>query len=249
MSFFRRLFHFRKKYSKKDKRLVSAIVTIVGSKPFNLEPYKLSTQHTSIAKKSSNGFRESNERLEYLGDAVLGMVVADFLFKKFPYKDEGFLTEIRSRIVNRESLNDLAKKIGINKIAEYDAQRKNTYSHRSIYGDALEAFIGAVYLDRGFQFCEKFILQKLIYPHFDLEQTIKTNPNYKSTLIEWGQKQGKEVAFEIVETKSNRHFKEFIVQVSVDKEPASKGFGYNKKKAEQDAAKKCCEFLGIINTP
>ena len=148
--------------SQKNKRLISAVNTIVGRKPINLDIYELATKHASVAKTLKSGFRESNERLEYLGDAVLGTVIAEFLFKKYPLKDEGFLTEIRSRIVNRESLNNLGKKIGLDVLIEYDANRKNSLSHRSIHGDTLEALVGAVYLDRGFRFCRKFIINKLL---------------------------------------------------------------------------------------
>ena len=119
---------------------------------------------------------ESNERLEYLGDAVLGAVVAEYLFNKFPFKDEGFLTEVRSRIVNRENLNRLAKKIGLAEIIEYTGHlRKNSQSFKSIYGDALEALIGAVYLDNNYNYCRKFILKKLIIPHIDLDQIVNTD--------------------------------------------------------------------------
>jgi ribonuclease III len=241
--FIRRLF---KSYSKKDKRLIAAIQNIVGSKPLNLDLYKLSIRHTSVAIETQDGFKESNERLEYLGDAVLGMVIAEYLFKKFPYKDEGFLTEIRSRIVNRETLNNLSKKVGISALVEFDAIKKNALSHKSIYGDTLEAFVGAVYLDRDFYFCKTFIIRKLIIPHFDFQDLIHNDPNYKSKIIEWAQKENKEVRFEILEVKSNKHFKEFIAQVFVDDEPLSKGHGLSKKKAEQDAAEKSCEILNLL---
>ena len=175
--------------SPKNKRLISAVKTIVGKKPINVEIFELATRHASAAKTLKSGFRESNERLEYLGDAVLGTVIAEFLFKKYPFKDEGFLTEIRSRIVNRESLNDLGKKIGLDVLIEYDANRKNSLSHRSIHGDTLEALVGAVYLDRGFRFCRKFVIKKLLLPYFDLDQIVKNNPNNKSLIIEWAQKE------------------------------------------------------------
>ena len=231
--------------SPKNKRLISAVKTIVGKKPINVEIFELATRHASAAKTLKSGFRESNERLEYLGDAVLGTVIAEFLFKKYPFKDEGFLTEIRSRIVNRESLNDLGKKIGLDVLIEYDANRKNSLSHRSIHGDTLEALVGAVYLDRGFRFCRKFVIKKLLLPYFDLDQIVKNNPNNKSLIIEWAQKENKEVRFEVVEIKNKRHFKEFTVQVFVDDQPIGKGHGTSKKKAEQDAAQKSCEFLNL----
>jgi ribonuclease III len=242
----RRIFFFTRNYKEKDKRLITAIQSIVGSKPFNLHPYKLATQHSSVAKENRTGVRESNERLEYLGDAVLGLVVAEYLFKRFPYKDEGFLTEIRSRVVNRESLNELARKIGVSKLVEYESNKKNSLSYKSIHGDMLEAFIGAVYIDKGFQACSRFILNKLIIPHFDFDKILKTNPNYKSKVIEWAQKENKDIRFEIVEIKSsNNVFREFNAQIFIDDQPMGSGSGYSKKKAQQDAALKTCELLNL----
>lgn len=235
------------RYEEQDKRLIRAIKTIVGSRPFNLEVYRLATRHISVAKET-NGIKESNERLEFLGDAILGSVVAEYLFKKYPYKDEGFLTDIRSRIVSRESLNKLARKIGISSIIEYDrngrpSQFSNNFSHKSISGDTLEALIGAVYLDKGFLVCKRFILRRLIRPHFDLEQVVKSNPNHKSRIIEWAQKNNKDIRFETTCTDENAQIKEFIAQVFIDNEAVCFGSGYSKKKAEQNASEKSCELL------
>ncbi len=225
-----------------------AVKNIVGSKPFNLEVYRLATQHISVAKQTGNGIKESNERLEFLGDAILGSVVADYLFKKYPFKDEGFLTDIRSRIVSRESLNQLARKIGVSNIIEYDRNGRSTgkggkFSHKSINGDTLEALIGAVYLDKGFRTCRKFIIKKLIHPHFDLDEVVKSNPNHKSRIIEWAQKNNKEIRFETTCTDDNAQIKEFISQVIIDDEMVCQGSGFSKKKAEQNASEKSCELL------
>ncbi|NVJ46140.1 MAG: ribonuclease III, partial [Cytophagia bacterium] len=200
-------------YSKEDKALIASIKMITGSKPFNLKPYKIATQHTSVAKSLRTGFKESNERLEYLGDAVLSVVVAEYLFKRFPFKDEGFLTELRSRIVSRDSLNNVARTIGVPQIVKFDRKRKTPNSHKSLYGNTLEALIGAVYLDRGFKYSSRFILKKLIKPHFDLEEIINTTKNYKSKLIEWTQKNAKTPTFEHLETIDKGHYKEFIMEV------------------------------------
>ncbi|GAB3339677.1 hypothetical protein GCM10027429_26400 [Marivirga atlantica] len=218
---------------------------IAGYKPFRLELFQLVTQHSSIAKTLPNGFKASNERLEYLGDAILGAVVADYLFKKYPFKDEGFLTEIRSRIVNRESLGQLARKIGITQLVQEDL-RASKVNYKFIYGDMIEAFIGAVYLDRGYKFCRKFIIKKLLIPHFDLDQIIENNTNYKSILIEWAQKENKEVAFEIVKIDEEKRKKEFHAEVILNEESFTKGIGLNKKKAEQMAAFKACKALDIL---
>ncbi len=227
---------------KKKDTLVVAIKTIAGFTPSNLALYELATLHSSRAKEN-NGFRESNERLEYLGDAILGAAVADYLFKKYPFKDEGFLTEIRSRIVNRESLNLLARKIGINKIVQFD--HKNTQLAQVILGNTLEALIGAVYLDKGYLRTKKFVIDKLIQPHFDLETVIQSNSNHKSRLIEWTQREGKELSFVVETIKSSRQGKEFSAQVIIDGQPFGLGYGFTKKKAEQDASLKTCSLLKI----
>ncbi len=235
-----------KKRSESDKQLEMAIKALVGKKPINLELYQLAIIHSSVAPHNSQGVKESNERLEYLGDAVLDLIVAEYLFKRFPLKDEGFLTDIRARIVNRESLNNLAKKVGVNKIVKYDSSLKNSKPHKSIFGNTLEAIVGAVYLDRGYDFCKEFVLKRFISRHFDIEEIVRNNPNQKSKIIEWAQKENKEVRFELISMEDNHHRKEFVVQVFVDDEAISKGFGTSKKRAEQDAAQKSCELLKLI---
>lgn len=228
-----------------EKKFRKSVKRILGMTPVNLDLYHLALRHTSVANVTHVGNRESNERLEYLGDAILGAVVADYLFRKFPFREEGFLTEIRSRLVNRESLNQLARKIGLDKLIEFDGSHQNKHTYKSITGDALEALVGAVYLDKGFKKCRRFIIFKLIRPHFDLEEIIENNKNFKSLLIEWAQKESREVRFEIISEKGSKHRREFIAQVIIDGEPVTSGSGLSKKKAEQAAAEKCCEKLGL----
>ncbi len=231
---------------KRRQQLGRAITQIIGQTPTRLGVYQLAVLHTSVGKESRvKGFRESNERLEYLGDAVLGMVIAEYLFKKYPFKDEGFLTEIRSRIVNREMLNVISRKIGLDHLIEYDGQRGRIMPGRtSMYGDALEALVGAVYLDKGFDFTRRFILHKLL-THYDLDAVVSTNGNYKSRLIEWAQRQGKDLRFEIVSEQGSHQFREFVAQVLVDDVPLTTGNGYSKKKAEQAAAEKAFDKLEL----
>lgn len=212
----------------------------------NLELFKLAIIHSSVAKEiNDQGFKESNERLEYLGDAILGAVVAEYLFQCFPFKDEGFLTEIRSRIVSRESLNKLARKIGLDQLMIYDLNRKGALSFKFIFGDAMEAFVGAVYLDRGFEFCQNFIIKKLVQNHFDLNEIVANNPNYKSKIIEWSQRNNKTVRFVTLEEEGYGQHRQFTVNIVIGEEVISKGNGYSKKKAEQDAARRACEQKGI----
>ena len=222
-----------------------SIKNITGIQPANIALYKLATQHRSVAPQNEKGVRESNERLEYLGDAVLGMAVAEYLFKKFPLENEGFLTEIRSRLVNRDMLNNVARKMGIPDIVEFSVNRKNKLSYKSIHGDTLEALIGAIYLDKGYRVTKKFVRRKLIKQHFDLQEVIKTDPNHKSKIIEWAHRNNKEISFEISEVRGNSHNREFMAQLLVEGKAVAKGMGFSKKKAEQDAAQKSCEKLNI----
>ncbi|WP_154856991.1 ribonuclease III [Cyclobacterium xiamenense] len=233
-------------YDKKDKRLASAIKNMVGSRPLNLSLYRLAFRHASASKEIKSGVKISNERLEYLGDAVLGTVVAEYLFQKFPYRDEGFLTETRSRIVNRESLNQVGQKIGLPKIVETEMDGKVPYSFKSLYGDTLEALIGAVYLDRGYYFCRRFVYERLIIPFFDLDNIITTTTNFKSKIIEWSQRDNKEVDFVLKSVAGSQRFKEFTVELTIGGSSFSEGKGSTKKKAEQEAAKIACEKLHLI---
>lgn len=231
------------KKDKKEKELKAFIKQITGDEPKNLSVYFLALKHSSINKEKKDYITHSNERLEYLGDAILGAIIAEYLFKKYPFKDEGFLTEIRSRIVNGESLGQLAKKIGLSKFIEYNARNRSSFSHKSMHGDAMEALVGAVYLDRGFKFCKKFVLEKLLEPYIDIDDIVSTDVNYKSKLIMWGQSKGKQVKYEIVEEHDHKHYKEFTAQITIDGETLAKGRGSSKKKAEQDAARRALEAI------
>lgn len=231
------------KKNKKEKDLADFIKFITGKPPKNISVYLLAFKHSSINKDKKDCVEHSNERLEFLGDAVLGAVVADYLFKKFPYKDEGFLTEIRSRIVNGESLGNLARKIGLTKFIQFNARGKNLYSHKYMYGDAMEALVGAVYLDRGYKFCKKFILESLIEKHIDIDQVVTNDVNYKSKLIMWAQNRSKTVKFDIIDEKDHKHYKEFTARISIDGQEISIGKASSKKKAEQNASRKAIEII------
>jgi len=233
IGFLSRLNPLNKSYSIEDRKFADSVYLLTGLKPKNLDLYLLATKHSSAAQK----VKDHNERLEYLGDSVLGCVVAEFLFKKFPYKEEGFLTEIRSRIVNGEHLAVLARKIGLSTLVSHD-KRQNTgqLARSSMYGDAMEAFVAAVFLDYGFEKCRTFIISKLIIPHCDLESILEQNINFKSQLIEWAQRQNKKVSFNIVDEKGASHYKEFKAEVVVNGEVMGTGKGMSKKKAEQAAA-------------
>ena len=219
-----------------DKALYDAIKNIFGFYPGNIFLYKLALRHRSAAKEINNGARISNERLEYLGDAILSAIVADHLFKTFPLKDEGFLTEMRSRIVSRAQLNNLSQKLGIVNLIQVSAESNNLY--RSMKGDAFEAIVGAIYLDQGYEFTRKVLIEKVIRLHFDLEQLENTDTNYKSRLIEWAQREKVSVEFVTLNEVGHGYTKQYVVEVLLDKKASRKGRDYSIKGAEQNAAMK-----------
>ncbi|WP_242922530.1 ribonuclease III [Pontibacter liquoris] len=227
-----------------DKELVRAVAGITGTTPDNVRLYKLALTHTSFVRQTPDSKNETNERLEFLGDAILGSVVAEYLFKKFPYEDEGFLTEIRSRIVNRESLNHIALKIGLNLLVRVDTSNQSM-RHKSVNGNALEALVGAVYLDKGYETTRRFILNKLVKPYVDMHQLVNTTSNFKSKLIEWAQSRNLDIRFEIVKRKQQGNTTEFTSEVYIDDKPIAVGVGLSKKKADQAAAEKSLVFLKI----
>jgi ribonuclease-3 len=231
-------------FSAKDKRLATSIQLILGSKPLNLSLYRLALTPAGLGEETDKGFRKSNERLEFLGDAILGAVIAEYLFQKYPYRDEGFLTETRSKLVNRETLNEVGIKIGLKKTLQQVVDNRQFVGNKSLYGDILEAFLGAVYLDRGYAFSKKLILQRILI-HLDLEGMVTTVSNHKSKLIEWSQREGNQVEFQVVQVNSNQRYKEFVVAIVVNGESLAQGKGETKKKAEQEASKNVCEQLQI----
>jgi len=219
-----------------DKALFDAIKNIFGFYPGNIFLYKLALRHRSVAKELNNGAKISNERLEYLGDAIISAVVADHLFKTFPLKDEGFLTEMRSRIVSRATLNNLSEKLGIVDLIQINSDSNNVY--RSMKGDAFEALVGAIYLDQGYEFTRKVLIEKVIRLNFDLEELENNNTNYKSRLIEWAQRERVNVEFVTLNEVGHGYTKQYVVEVLLDKKSYGRGRDYSIKGAEQNAAMK-----------
>jgi ribonuclease-3 len=184
--------------------------------------------------------------MEFLGDAILGSVVATLLFKKYPFKDEGFLTEMRSKIVSRSNLNQLARKMGLDEFIEYDSRMIGFNGKQSsMMGDAFEALIGAVYLDKGYKYTQNFILNRVIDPLVDIQKLEKTEMNFKSRLIEWCQQFNKEVEFKVIKNEEGESNKLFTVEALVDGEVKGIGREYSKKNAEKLAAEKACEALEV----
>lgn len=224
-----------------EKQFIRSLHSLLGFYPANLALYKLAFSHRSLALETAGGNRLSNERLEYLGDAVLGAVVAELLFKKYPFKDEGFLTEMRSRIVSREHLKQLAIRIGIDEMLRKDA---GPGSYRSMYGDAFEAFIGAIYLDKGYDTTKRYILNRIIRPHVDLAEIESTEKNFKSVLLNWGQRERHTVTFETV--SEDVRARQITVRLLIDGEEKALATDHIKKKAEQLAAEKVCKEMGLV---
>ncbi len=236
-------------YFSPHKAYIRKLKNILGFVPGNVKLYQMAFRHKSVATAIKDGVKNSNERLEFLGDAVLGSVVAELLFKLYPYKDEGFLTELRSKIVSRVNLNQLSRKLGFNEFIEYDA-RMISYPNKqsSLLGDAFEAVIGAVYVDKGYKFTREFLLTRIIKPHVDIHMLEVTETNFKSRLIEWCQHYGKEIQFVQVLNPPSDSSKLFYVDVVIDGQVCGQGRDFNKKSAEKLAAEKACELLKIFES-
>ena len=226
-----------------DKReFRSRLDKILGFKPGNLELYEIAFIHRSATFTLSNGKKVNNERLEYLGDAVLDAILSDYLFEKFPDANEGFLTKIRSRIVNRDVLNHLAVSMGINKILVSRVNSSNLT--KNLYGDAFEALIGSVFLDRGFRKTKKLFIKNVLNKYLDLDLIVKTDTDYKSLVFEWVQKNKSNLIFTY-----NEEY-DFILKKSVfstvlfiDKQEFGEGHGSSKKEAEQEASSQAWKRL------
>jgi ribonuclease-3 len=236
---------FYKLYLSPNRKYVKVLKNLLGFVPGNISVYKLAFRHKSVAQNVKKGVKNSNERLEFLGDAVLGSVVAEVLFKLYPYEDEGFLTELRSKIVSRNNLNQLARKLGFDKLVEYDSRMLNSSRQGSLLGDAFEALVGAIYLDKGYDFTRHFLVNHIIKSHIDIHTLEQTETNFKSKLIEWCQRHSKDIAFDLIGNEDGENTKLFTVQAIIDGEVMGLGKEFNKKTAEKLAAEKACELLGI----
>jgi len=203
--------------------------------------YQLAFLHRSAAIEVIGGHKNSNERLEYLGDAVLSSIIADFLFRKYPLKDEGFLTEMRSKLVSRPQLNKLSQKLGIDKLITSEHDSGSVY--KSISGDAFEALVGAIYLDKGYTFTTKIIINQIIKCLIDIDTLEKTELNYKSALLELAQKEKKPLDFKVVQESGKGFNKQYVVEVSFDNKILAKGYGFSIKEAEQNGAESAFSIL------
>ncbi len=224
-----------KRYFAPHQEMEEKLKFLFNFYPNNINLYHLAFRHKSAAKTNEYGHRISNERLEFLGDAVLGSIVAAFLFKKYPYESEGFLTEMRSKIVSREQLNKLAQKLGFKELLETDRPHKNL--SKSIYGDAFEAFIGALYLDKGYDFTRDLVVQQIIRNHFNVEALELTEVNHKSKLIIWSQKNKKEIEFKVEKESMQQKTKMYHIGIYLEEKRIAQASATSIKKAEQIASR------------
>jgi ribonuclease-3 len=224
----------------KSSLLEKQLQNVLGIKPGNYSLYYTALSHRSIKE----GADENNERLEYLGDAVLSTIIADYLFKRYPYKGEGFLTEMRSKMVNRQQLNEIALKMGIKKLTLYN-KFDNFLKGSQIFGNTLEALVGAVYLDKGYKKTQRWIIKQIILPYLFVDDLEQIDINLKNKLIGWASKNGKKLEFETLHEKLEGNRRVFTIAVVLDGEILSQGKGYNKKDASQIAAQAAIEKMGL----
>jgi ribonuclease-3 len=235
VTFFKKLFN-RSASNEFNRELKN----ILGYKPHSIFLYQTALTHRSIRE----GADQNNERLEYLGDAILSALVADYLFKRYPYRGEGYLTEMRSKMVNRQQLNDIALRMGLKKITIYN-KTDGALKLSQIFGNTLEALIGAVYLDLGYKKTEKWVMKKIILPHMFVDDLETREINQKNKLYGWANKNGRLLEFETIDEKLENGRRLFTVAAMVNGENIAEGKAFNKKDASQIAAQLAVEKLGL----
>ncbi|MDR1879215.1 MAG: ribonuclease III [Bacteroidales bacterium] len=231
-------------FGRKKNLLKQYIKNILGFTPVDLTLYEQSLAHRSVAGVIVNGMRKNNERLEYLGDAVLSAIIADYLYKKYPYADEGFLTNLRSKLVSRNHLNKLSHKIGLD--VHLKTNTNNLSFSQSINGDAFEAFIGAIYLDKGYRFTRKVIINRILKFYVDIDVLEKEDTNYKGKILNWSQKNKKKIEYKVIRELAEHHRqKQYVVHAFIDGKFVAEGCDFTIKAAEQQASMYACETLKI----
>lgn len=216
----------------KDRKLYNSIKRLTGFYPGNISLYKLAFTHKSASAQSNVDSSVNNERLEFLGDAVIDTIIAEHLFRIYPYKDEGFLTEMRAKLVSRSQLNKLGLKLGLDKYLQESSESRS----KSICGDVFEALVGAIYLDKGLKGAKHFMIDRILKIHVDLDEMETIEFNFKGKIIDWCQKRKKEIEFRVIEEKELGQNKLFKVQVFIDNEGYGIAENRSKKRAEQRAA-------------
>jgi ribonuclease-3 len=234
------LFSLFNKEPAHQKNFRKQLNNVLGFDPGEISLYKTALSHRSVRE----GADENNERLEFLGDAVLSTIIAHHLFKKYPYKGEGFLTEMRSKMVNRQKLNEIALKMGLKKITIYN-KHDNALKISQIFGNTLEAVIGAVYLDKGYKKTYKWVEQRVILPYLFTEDLESVEINIKNKLYGWAGKNGKTLEFITIDEKLENGRRLFTMGASVDGTVIAEAKGYSKKDASHVAAQKAIQTLGL----
>jgi ribonuclease-3 len=241
----RRLWALIQFYWGRDRHFARMIYNLTGIIPAELELYRLAFRHSSMAQSEDNVSVDCNERLEYLGDSILGSVIAEYLYKRYPTRSEGYLTEMRSKIVGRNSLNAIGAKMGLEEMLEYNT--KWGHLHRSYAGNALEALVGAIYLDQGYRRTQKFIHKRILATHFNLRDLEDQNLNFKSQLLEYLQKHKYPLpVFEVKEEEQRGPHRHFVVECQVMGIVLGSGADIKKKNAEQKAAEEALNSLHLL---
>lgn len=233
MSFIRNILNSR---SGQDGNFFLQLTAILGFKPKNKKLYIKAFTHRSMNKKDDKGNALNYERLEFVGDAMLSAVIASYLFGEVPHGDEGYLTKMRSKVVSREHLNELGKELDLIDLVKSKIPKGNFGNN--IHGNLFEALIGAIFLDRGYKYCEHFIHRRVIKPHVDIETLEGKVISYKSLLIEWCQKEKKTFDYNVYEDTGNDDLKHFSVKLSINDKVIAKARATSKKKAEEKASKR-----------
>ena len=242
----------KKIFSRKSRPLEGGIFfdtiqQIIGFKPVTIDYYKKAFTHRSSNKTDVDGIAMNYERLEFLGDAMLSAIIAAYLYTEAPAGDEGYLTKMRSKIVSREHLNELGKELKLIDFIESKVTSQNF--GENIHGNILEALVGAIFLDNGFEGCEKFIYKRVINPNVDIERLEGKVISYKSLVIEWCQKEKKQFSFEVFDDNGINNQRYFGVKLSIDNKIVAKSRATSKKKAEEIASKRAYfAFQNLIST-
>ncbi len=231
----------RQIFKKKSRRpdLVSYIRKNYGFTPGNIDNYELALRHSSASFVDAKGIKSSNERLEFLGDTILDVVVAEYLYHQYPKLQEGELTKMKSKVVSRVNLNQIALSLNLQDVLEVNIGKQDL--HHSILGNALEAMVGAIYIDKGYLFTQKIILRLL--KREGLSERIQSDVDFKSKLHEWSQKHRKTLQFKVIYESQKRGSTEYVVELYINGKAIAEGKGKSKKLAEQEAAKKACAVI------
>lgn len=228
--------------STEDLKLIRFLIKQLGYRPDNLDYFKEALTHKSLSNQKEN--LTSNERLEFLGDTILDAVVADYLFNKFPGQDEGYLTKVKSKIVSRQTLSDVAASMGLSEFVRY--QQSKSLRMATIEGNAFEALIGAIYLDGGFDAAQKTINHYVFRLHINLTNLLETEIDFKSKLYIWSQKNKLAIDFDLLREDNSSGTWEYEIEVTINKQPYGRGKGTSKKEAEQAASKETLTLIGLI---